>query len=111
MTDVMRDLEILSNGRQPHELTEADKKRAIDAGGRLTVAREGYLNAYDKACAAYRDNKVDKSRFKKDYHDEINNLVAGVNADSFRALLQPKGVKYRAIWAVYDEWFDLENKP
>lgn len=110
MTDVMRDLEILRNGRQPHELTETDKMRAIDAGGRLAVAREGYLNAYDRACAAYRDNKVDKSRFNKDYHDDINNLVAGVDAATFRELLHPKGTKYRAIFAVYDEWFDLENK-
>ena len=72
----------------------------------LNTANERNLNAYDEACAKYLDNKVDKERFKKNYHIEIRQLVEDTNNKSkFDANTSP----YKAILKVYKEWIDLEK--
>lgn len=70
------------------------------------TAREMNLNAYDEACSKYLDGKVDKERFKKNYHVEIRQLVENTNnKDKFDAVTS----KYKCILAVYDEWNNLEK--
>ncbi len=70
------------------------------------TAREMNLNAYDEACSKYLDGKVDKERFKKNYHVEIRQLVENPNnKDKFDAVTS----KYKCILAVYDEWNNLEK--
>lgn len=72
----------------------------------LNTANERNLNAYEEACAKYLDNKVDKERFKKNYHIEIRQLVEDTNNKSkFDANTSP----YKAILKVYKEWNDLEK--
>lgn len=72
----------------------------------LNTANERNLNAYDEACAKYLDNKVDKERFKKNYHIEIRQLVEDENNKSkFDANTSP----YKGILKVYKEWNDLEK--
>ena len=72
----------------------------------LNTANERNLNAYDEACAKYLDNKVDKERFKKNYHIEIRQLVEDENNISkFDANTSP----YKGILKVYKEWNDLEK--
>ncbi len=72
----------------------------------LNTANERNLNAYEEACAKYLDNKVDKERFRKNYHIEIRQLVEDTNnKDKFDATTSP----YKAILKVYKEWNDLEN--
>lgn len=72
----------------------------------LNTANERNLNAYEEACAKYLDNKVDKERFKKNYHIEIRQLVEDDNnKNKFDATTSP----YKAILKVYKEWNDLEN--
>ena len=72
----------------------------------LNTANERNLNAYEEACAKYLDNKVDKERFRKNYHIEIRQLVEDANnKDKFDATTSP----YKAILKVYKEWNDLEN--
>lgn len=72
----------------------------------LNTANERNLNAYEEACAKYLDNKVDKERFKKNYHIEIRQLVEDANnKNKFDATTSP----YKAILKVYKEWNDLEN--
>lgn len=69
-------------------------------------ARELNLNAYEEACAKYLDGKVDKKRFKKNYHVEIRNLVENDNnKDKFDGVTS----KYKCILAVYEEWNNLEK--
>ena len=70
------------------------------------TAREMNLNAYDEACSKYLDGKVDKERFKKNYHVEIRQLVENPNnKDKFDAVTS----KYKCILAVYAEWNNLEK--
>lgn len=70
------------------------------------TAREMNLNAYEEACSKYLDGKVDKERFKKNYHVEIRQLVENANnEDKFNAVTS----KYKCILAVYAEWNNLEK--
>ena len=64
---------------------------------------EEELNAYDKACALYKDNKVDKERFKKDYYNEITNIFENENFVSV-GKLNEKSCKYNNLIDVYEEW-------
>ena len=64
---------------------------------------EEELNAYDKACALYRDNKVDKERFKKDYYNEITNIFENENFVSV-GKLNEKSCKYNNLIDIYEEW-------
>ena len=72
----------------------------------FNTANERNLNAYEEACAKYLDNKVDKDRFKKNYHIEIRQLVEDSNnKNKFDANTSP----YKCILKVYKEWNDLER--
>ena len=71
------------------------------------TARELNLNAYDEACSKYLDGKVDKDRFKKNYHVEIRQLVEDENnREKFDAVTS----RYKCILKVYNEWNDLERQ-
>lgn len=69
------------------------------------TARENHLNAYEEACAKYIDKKVDKSRFKKMYKNEIKQLMEDINHKKFFDAITSK---YKAILKVYNEWENLE---
>lgn len=64
---------------------------------------EEELNAYDKACALYKDNKVDKERFKKDYYNEITNIFENENFVSV-GKLNEKSCKYNNLIDIYEKW-------
>lgn len=64
---------------------------------------EEELNAYDKACALYNDNKVDKERFKKDYYNEIANIFENENFVTV-GKLNEKSCKYNNLIDIYDKW-------
>ena len=72
----------------------------------LNTAIERTLNAYEEACAKYLDGKVDKERFKKNYHIEIRQLVENKN---HKKHFDPTTSVYKAILKVYEEWNNLEN--
>ena len=52
----------------------------------LKSAMERTVNAYEEACAKYLDGKVDKERFKKNYHIEIRQLVEDNNYKKYNHL-------------------------
>ena len=72
----------------------------------IESALEGVLNAYDEACAKYLDEKVDKERFKKLYHDEIRQLV--VDPIIKEKYVEPQ-TKFHATVKVYTELNNLEG--
>ena len=72
----------------------------------LNTAIERTLNAYEEACAKYLDGKVDKERFKKNYHIEIRQLVENENHKKY---FDSTTSAYKAILKVYKEWNDLEH--
>ena len=72
----------------------------------LKSAMERTVNAYEEACAKYLDGKVDKERFKKNYHIEIRQLVEDNN---YKQYFDSTTSSYKAILKVYKEWNDLEK--
>jgi len=90
------------------EYKDGDTKKDLTAHTKaFNSALERNVNTYEQACALYLDNKVDKSRFCKDFKSEIKNLVEDeALRDKF---FQPHSSTYRAILKVYDEWENLEK--
>lgn len=88
------------------KLPDNSKDAKIMIKKALNAAYERNLNAYEEACAKYLDNKVDKDRFKKNYHLDIRNLVQNEQfQDKFNPLISP----YKAILKVYNDWNNLEK--
>lgn len=85
------------------ELSESQSSEILRL--KFMAAKEKYANAYDEACAKYLDNKIDKVRFKKNYSDEIRNLV---NHEEFKELYREPQTKYHATVKVFREWNDYE---
>ena len=86
----------------------ADEKRLLDLKQkRFNVAIENNLNAYEEACAKYRDGKIDRKRFRKMYSAEIHKIINDKNLSKYYDDVKSK---YQATIEVYKEWFHLETK-
>ncbi|MDO5306523.1 MAG: hypothetical protein Q4E83_02045 [bacterium] len=72
----------------------------------VNSALEEVCNAYNEACAKYLDGKVDKRRFKKNYINEIKNIVT---AESTKNKFIPPQTNYHATVSVYNKWHNLEE--
>ena len=84
------------------KVAEQDKDVLIQL---IEEAYERELNAYEVACAKYLDGKVDKERFKRNYHIEIRQLVEDDKFKKYDSTSSP----YKCILNVYKEWNDLER--
>lgn len=98
------------NGRRRDQL-KADEKRRLEAYERpFNEALEDNLNAYEEACSKYIDNKIDRERFRKSYHREIQNLCEAKEENSMYEFLHPADTcRFQCIWTVYREWFHHEK--
>lgn len=67
---------------------------------------EDLCNTYDLACSLYLSNRLDKEIFKKQYFDEIKNIVESPN---FKDKYVQPYTKYQATSKVYNEWFNQEK--
>ena len=74
-------------------------------------AVEQHLNSYEDACAKYLDRKIDTQRFKKSYTTEIRDLCEKTRGTIHKLLHPDTTSNYKAIWAVYKEWNNLEANP
>jgi hypothetical protein len=100
MTDILK-------GRLPTALN-ADEKRHVQAiESNYHEAVETLLNSYELACGMYRDSKLDKERFRRQYGEEIRRLFVGTKAYTDR--LHPPSSPYKALRAVHEEWFNPEK--
>ena len=93
--------------RAKETLTEKEKAAELIYQSIFDSTIESKLNIYDSACAKYIDGKIDKDRFKKDYHIEIRNLVN--DEDLKKQYFDPTTSSYKPILKVYKEWNDLEK--
>ena len=104
-------LAALLKGRKPTDLEETENGIYGAYLSSFDLAVEWQLNAYEDACAKYRDKKIDQKRFKQNFFHEIRKLCEEKTGTIAR-LMQPSNTsKYKAIWAVYTEWNDLEMNP
>lgn len=87
-------------------LVDAERSRFEIVKRILASRQEDTVNAYEDACAKYRDGKLDKSRFKKSFRTELRLLVEDKEHQQyFNAVTS----KYKAILAVYKEWENMEE--
>ncbi len=94
----------LRAGRESDEITPEIRTQLDHMGVTLDSAVENVLNAYETACGAYLDEKVDTVRFRREYREELKNLCT--REGRFAKFLQPEDQsKFRAIWATYNQWF------
>ncbi len=92
------------HGRKPDELTKEEKSHLEIVKKTRLSAIENLLNAYEDACGKYRDNKIDKDRFKRTYIREIANLC-NEEVESYAKFMHPSSTSnFEAIWKVYEEW-------
>lgn len=97
-------------GRRKDQLNAEDTRKLAAFEGPFREAVEDNLNAYEDACAKYLDNKIDKQRFKKMYHREIQVLCETPSDNAIHSFLHPEGSsKFQAIWKVYREWHHHEK--
>lgn len=109
--EVTRDLEAIVAGRRPEEFSDTDKARMKDAKQRLLSAYEDFLNALEQACRHLRDERLNETAFRRMYDDEVRTVcVAGQDSPFFSFMHPEATTRFRAIWATYKDWFDLEKK-
>jgi hypothetical protein len=70
------------------------------------AAVESMLNTYENACSNHLDGKIDKTRFKRNYHVEIRNLL---EKEELKKYFDPTTTRYKPLLKVYKEWNDHEN--
>jgi hypothetical protein len=87
-------------------ISEEDKEILSIYDKNLDAAIQTMLNTYDDACSKYLDYKVDRVRFKKNYHIEIRNLL---ERQELKEYFDPLTSRYKPILKVYDEWNNQER--
>jgi hypothetical protein len=87
-------------------ISEEEKETFAIYEKNFDAAIQTMLNTYDGACSKYIDCKVDKVRFKKDYHIEIRNLL---ERPELKEYFDPLTSRYKPILKVYDEWNNHER--
>jgi len=87
-------------------ISDEDKETLSIYDKNLDAAIQTMLNTYDDACSKYLDDKVDRVRFKKNYHIEIRNLL---ERQELKEYFDPLTSRYKPILKVYDEWNNQER--
>lgn len=87
-------------------ISDEDKETLSIYDKNLDAAIQTMLNTYDDACSKYLDGKVDKVRFRKNYHIEIRNLLERTELKEY---FDPLTSRYKPILKVYDEWNNQER--
>ena len=110
--DIDGELARLRQGRQPDQLSALEKQHFVDIHDRFLSAYEDFLGALEQACRHFRDAKIDVEAFRLMYDDEIRHVTieAKENEPFYKQMYPREKSKFKAIWAVSDEWFQLEPK-
>ncbi len=97
------------DGKRSDQLRAEDKRRIEPLELAFKEVVEDRLNAHEAACSRYRDNKIDRERFKKTYFDDVGNLCRSKD-DIHKEFLHPADVsRFQNIWFVYREWHIRET--
>lgn len=103
ISDISLKMQDILKGRLQNALN-ADEKRQLQGMESIYLeAVETLLNSYELACGLYRDRKLDRERFKRQYSDEIRKLFEGTQA--YKDRLLPLTSHYTEMQNVYKEWF------
>lgn len=62
---------------------------------------EDFINQYDRACMLYLDKKIDRKRFKKEYKNELVNLVE--NGKYKEKYFNHQNIRFKSLMKVYNK--------
>jgi FtsZ-interacting cell division protein ZipA len=105
LADSARELMPISEKNNTGVLSVDEKALFEATKQKYSSAKEELLNSYEQACSKYLDNKIDKKRFRKNYNEEITNIVKDEN---FKEYYNGPSASYKATLKVYNEWNNLE---
>ncbi len=109
MEDMGIEIQKFLKGRNREQLSPDENNYLSFLERTWNSSVENYLNAYEDACGKYIDGKIDRTRFKKMYIEEIRN-ICDPNRESYKKHMHPKATsKFEAIWKVYEEWHRHEK--
>ena len=109
MEDVGFKIQEVLRGRKKDQLSQEEQSHLAFLKTSWNSAVEGYLNAYEDACGKFVDTKIDPTRFKKMYIEEIRNICEPKH-ESYERHMHPEATsKFEAIWKTYKEWHRHEK--
>ncbi len=97
----------LTNRKPNAKLTEREQRQNQDVELAYLQAVEILLNTYDFACRLYLDGSLERGRFRRQYEADVRKLVEE-GTDDDKARLAGISSPYKALRAVYEEWFNKE---
>lgn len=107
--DIGIQIATVREGKSDADLSPEQKRRLEPLALAFMEAVEDNLNAYEDACGKYRDNKIDKERFKKTYVNEIRNICEDKTGPTSGLMFPEAPSRFQCIWAVYKEWHHHEK--
>jgi hypothetical protein len=108
VADIKLKLQEITKGRLPATLSADEKRQIQDIESVYHETVEALLNTYELACGMYRDGKLDRERFRRQYGEEIKKLYDG-GTPAYQQRLLPITSPYKAMRAVYEEWYNPEK--
>jgi hypothetical protein len=111
--DIGLQMASLLDGKRPDQLNAQERRHFGVLDKIFRSAVEENLNAYENACAKYRDRKIDRKRFKQTYYTEVRKLCEPPldgSPSAIKDLMHPADTSsFQAIWMVFREWHHREN--
>lgn len=98
----------ITKGKPDDKLTEKEQKQILDVQLAYSQAVETLLSSYDLACRLYLDGSVERGRFRRQYEADVRKLVED-GTDTDKEQLSGIASPYKALRAVYAEWFNKEK--
>ena len=108
MTDIALRMTEIRKGKPEDKLTDKERRQLLDLDPIYKQATETLHNSYNLACRLYLDGSVDRDRFRSQHEQHVRKFFEeGTGAD--KEMLQSITTPYKALRAVYREWFDKEK--
>jgi hypothetical protein len=108
LTNIGLKMAEIRKGKPEDKLTERELDQIIGLETVYSQAAETLHSSFNLACTLYRDGSVNQERFRRQYEVSIRELFEkGMPGDNERLLSITS--PYKALQAVYHEWFNREK--
>ena len=108
ITNIALKMNEITKGKSDNKITEKERQQLLDLEPIYTQAVESLHKSYDLACRLYLDCSLDRDRFRSQYERDVRKFFEeGTAAD--KEMLGSISTPYKALRAVYVEWFNKEK--
>lgn len=109
MTNISVQITEIAKGKMATKRTANENRQIAEMGLAYSQAVESLLNSYDLACRLYRDEAIDRDRFRRQYEWDIRELFEQGTEEDKARLHGSTAIRFQALRAVYNEWFIKEK--